>query len=355
MAEKKILAVFGATGQQGGSVIHQLLSTPPELLPNTSQFQLRALTHRSLPISSTSIPLEQWHQLTHSPRPGDTTTTIQVVPKVDFHNLSSLLPALENVHTAFVMTTPSFSPSLTNPQKKNADDREFLAAKNIASAALAQKVQTLIFSTLPNITDLSAGKYTSVTPFDDKARAESYIRSLHPQIKSAFLSLGFFMSNWLTQDFLSPKYDGGTNSWVMKLHVSGGTKIPLIDAGRDTGKFVAAILENLEKYTGKEGDEIAGVFSRYTGQRVRYEQVAEEEFREVGLRGLPESLKDVLVEGYKSLEEFGHVGADTEKLVEEGERLVEGSGLGKLVGLEEFLAKERYVLGEGPRAKQWGS
>ncbi|KAK4174788.1 hypothetical protein QBC36DRAFT_356425 [Triangularia setosa] len=373
MTQKKVLAVFGATGQQGGSVINQLLSTPAELLPNTSKFKLRALTHRSLPISSSTISLEQWHQLTNSPQPANTascTSTIQVVSKVDFHTASSLLPALENVHTAFVMTTPSFSPSLNSP-KNNSDDKEFLAVQNIVSAALSQKVNTIIFSTLPNITELSSGKYTSVTPFDDKARARSYIWSLQPQIRSAFVSLGFFMSNWLTQDFLAPKYDEETQSWVMRLHVCGQTGIPLIDAGRDTGKFVAAILESMDRRWGKEGDHgrgktvvaaegvytldgIAEAFSRHTKQRVRYEQVTEREFREESLKGFPESLKDVLVEGYKSLEEFGHVGTETEASVEEGKKLVRECGLGGLVSLEEFLAKERYVLGEGSKSKQWG-
>ncbi|KAK4201157.1 hypothetical protein QBC40DRAFT_324947 [Triangularia verruculosa] len=373
MTDRKLLAVFGATGQQGGSVINQLLSTPIDSLPHASQFQLRALTSRSLPISSLTIPLDQWHQFTNSSQPTTTnrTSTIQVVTNVDFHTPSTLVPALENVHTAFVMTTPSFSPSLHTP-KNNSDDKEFLAVQNIASAALAQKVDTIIFSTLPSITELSAGKYISVTPFDDKARAEAHLRSLHPQIKSAFVSLGFFMSNWLTQDFLAPKYDEETKGWVMRLHVSGQTKVPLIDAGRDTGKFVAAIMENVERWAeegeggGKgrtvlaaEGlytlDEIADAFSRHTGERVRYEQVSEREVREVGLRGFPESLKDVLVEGYAALEEFGHAGTETEVSVEEGKKLVRECGLGELVTLEEFLAKEGFALGEGSKSKQWGS
>ncbi|KAK4666323.1 hypothetical protein QC763_404910 [Podospora pseudopauciseta] len=370
MTEKKILAVFGATGQQGGSVINQLVSEPAASLPNISQFHLRALTSRSLPISSASpIQLEQWYRLigsspdtdTDNNTTNNTTNTIQVTPQVDFHTPSTLLPALKDVHTAFIMTTPSFTPVTSDDPNSS---KEFLAVQNILSAALAQKVDTVLFSTLPNITELSSGKYTHVTPFDDKARAEAYIRSLHPQIKSAFLSLGFFMSNWLTQGFLAPRYDEDTDSWVMRLHVAGGTGIPLVDAGRDTGKFVAAILERGVDGTGEavlaaEGvyalDGIAEVFSRHTGQRVRYEQVTVEEFRETGLKGFPESLKDVLVEGYSALEEFGHAGKETGALVEEGKRLVRECGLGELVSLEEFLKKEGYVLGKGPRSKQWGS
>ncbi|KAK0670177.1 hypothetical protein QBC41DRAFT_345690 [Cercophora samala] len=365
MTEKKILAVFGATGQQGGSVINQLVSEPAASLPNTSQFQLRALTSRSLPVSSAPIPLEEWHRLTGSCSSdsdnNNNNTMIQVIPQVDFHTPSSLLPALQNVHTAFIMTTPSFAPASdgNNPSK------EVLAVQNIVSAALAQKVDTLLFSTLPSITELSSGKYTRVTPFDDKARAEAHIRSLHPRIKSAFLSLGFFMSNWLTQPFLAPRYEADTNGWVMRLHVRAGTGIPLIDAKRDTGKVVAAILERQGGVAGGETvlaaegvytlDEIAEAFSRHTGEKVRYEQVTEEVFREEGLRGFPESLKDVLVEGYKALEEFGHAGAETEALVEEGKRLVRECGLGELVSLEEFLEKEGYALGEGSKSKQWGS
>lgn len=76
-----------------------------------------------------------------------------------------------------------------------------------------------------------------------------------------------------------------------------------------------------------------------------------EEFREMGLKGFLESLKDVLVEGYLVLEEFGYVGKEMGVLVEEGKRLVRECGLGELVSLEEFLKKEGYVLGEGFRLK----
>lgn len=68
-------------------------------------------------------------------------------------------------------TVPSFDP-------ENALEIEYSHAKTVADTAVKKGVQYLIFSTLPSVRNISGGKYVNVTPFDAKAKAEQYIRSL---------------------------------------------------------------------------------------------------------------------------------------------------------------------------------
>ncbi|KAH7370774.1 hypothetical protein BKA65DRAFT_532344 [Rhexocercosporidium sp. MPI-PUGE-AT-0058] len=308
----KILAVFGATGQQGGSIINFVLNNPSL----SSQFSIRAIT-----------------------RDVNSAKAKQLSPKVtliqgDVTDSASLIPALEGVHTVFAMTTPSFGPL--------AVETEFAAGKAIADACLASKVSYLIFSTLPSITALSGGKYTKVTPFDAKAQIETYIRSL--PIKSAFFAGGFFMENFHAQPFLNPiKKDDGT--YVLARPASPKTLLPYLDATRDAGKFIGAILAEPERFEGKtvhaaEGlysfEDIAAILERTSGKKVVFEQIGREAFEE----GLPPFIAGLFADGICGLDEFGYFGKETEQLVRVGREGVKG----ELRGLEEFLKESPVVL-----------
>ena len=63
----------------------------------------------------------------------------------------------------------------------------------MAHAAVAEGVDLLIWSSLPNVTKMTEGKLTGVKPFDSKAEVETYIRGL--PIKSAFYMPAFYMQN----------------------------------------------------------------------------------------------------------------------------------------------------------------
>lgn len=215
----KVLAVFGATGLQGGSLINYILSDA-EL---SSWYKIRAITRD--PESAAAKHLKDKH--------------VDVVHG-DMSDAASIRNALTGADTVFAMTTPSFGPSAV------AD--EYNIAKTLADAAVSVGVNYLIFSTLPGPREISKGKYTAVTPFDAKANAEKYIRTL--PIKSAFYSPAFFMENFHTQPFLGPKKqpDG---TWLLERPTSPHTTWAYINAGEDTGKFVGAILAEPDKYVGQ--------------------------------------------------------------------------------------------------------
>ncbi|KAJ5493858.1 hypothetical protein N7463_009945 [Penicillium fimorum] len=309
----KTLAIFGATGQQGSSVLNYVLNDP-EL---SQQYKIRAITR-----DSTSEKAQQLKEK------GD----IEVVDG-DVTDPASLAKALSGVHTVFAMTTPDISPDAFNVEVGNAN--------RIADTAVEQGVDYFIWSTLPSIRDLSNGKYTSVVPFDAKAAAEDYIRTL--PIKSAFVSLGSFMENLQAQTFLAPT-QAADGTYVLTRHTSPKAQFPLIDAVGDTGKFVGAILAEPEKFQGKRlhcatklytVEEIAALLSKSSGKTIVFKQISTEEFK----AGLP-FFQDVFAEGFSFMDDYGYFGPGSEELVAEAAAVARG----KLSTFEEYLERHPFQL-----------
>lgn len=316
MPDKKRLAVLGATGHQGGSVIRNVLADPNI----SSQYTLRAITRD--PSSTKAQALA--------------TFDLEVV-QADVGDAASLAQAFQDVTFLFIATVPSFGP--------NAVQDEVDTIKHIADTAVAAKVEYIIFSTLPHVSSLSAGKYTAITPFDAKALGEEYIRSL-PGVKSAFFAGGYFMENFAEQPFLAPrKSDKGDGTYVLQRNVPGWVKLPYINASEDAGKFVNAILASPAQYEGKvfcaaDGlytlEEIAGIIGRTSKKEVRFEEVSDEEFG----KQMP-FMADVFVQGYRYKKEFGgYFGEGTDEKVKWAKEQVGST----LMGLEEYLEKHPVAL-----------
>ncbi|CAJ2504338.1 Uu.00g117320.m01.CDS01 [Anthostomella pinea] len=282
-----LLVVFGATGQQGGSVITNVLNDP-EL---SEQFKIRAIT-RDVNSDKSELLKKQ---------------NVQVI-QGDVTDRASLEAALTGAHTVFAMTTSVFS---ANPVED-----EYNNGKTIADVAVSKSAQYLIWSTLPYVSEISSGKYTKITPFDAKAKVERYIRGL-PGIKSAFFAEGYFMENFAPQPFLAPK-KAADGTWVLARHVFAE---PDKYEGR---KFCAAeALYTLE--------EIAAILTRATGQTVVYKQVPVEEWR-ASLQ-LPPAFAELFVEAYECGEEIGYFGPGTEELV----AWAAANARGRLTTVEEHL------------------
>ena len=278
----KVLAVFGAAGRQGGAVIDYVLNDA-EL---SQEYKIRAITRDAA--SKNAKQLEE---------------KVEVV-QADVRNRASLEIALTGAHTVFAMTTPSFG--------LNALEIEYNSGKMIADVAVEKFVQYIIFSTLPAATEISGGKYTKITPFDAKAKAQQYIQGL--PIKSVFYSPAFFMENFQSPNFQAPqKSTDGT--WVLARHMSPKTQSHYIDAGGDTGKFIGAILAHPEKFDGKtvcaasalySWEEVAAIMSEVTGRTIVYKQISLEEFKN------NTSIEpDMIAEGFSYDEEFGYWGPDS--------------------------------------------
>ncbi|KAF8850429.1 NAD(P)-binding protein [Acephala macrosclerotiorum] len=315
----KILAIFGATGVQGGSLINYVLNDP-EL---SQKYKIRAITR--------DVNSEKAKQLKEK---------VEVV-QGDVLNRSSLETALTGTHTIFAMTMPSFGPDGTGV--------EYNSGKNIADVAVGKGARYIIWSTLPPVEEISGGKFTKIHPFDVKAKVEKYIRGL--DIKSAFYSPGSFMQNFQSQTFLAPR-QAADGTWVMSRHNSPKSLIPLIDARGDTGKFVGAILAEPEKHEGKtlcaaEGfytlEEVCAMLSKSAGKTIVYKQISVEEFREnlpFGTDPVSVDLTNIFVEGLSYYEEFGYWAPDSKELV----AWAVENARGKLTTFEEFLEAHPFQL-----------
>ncbi len=313
----KLLAIFGATGQQGGSIVDFVLNDP--LL--SKEYTVRGITRDPSSPSAQSLKAKN----------------VQVVSG-DVTDPSSLTTALKDAHTVFALTAPSFGP--------DSRAREFATGKAIADAAVANGASYIILSTLPNVTALSNNKYTKVTSFDAKADVEAYIRTL-PSIKSAFFAPGSFMQNF--QSIMAPRPattstgTPGDCEFVVARHVSPETQLPLIDTVGDTGKFVGAILADPDKYEGKTFcaatklyslADMCRIMSEKSGKTVKYVQLSKEKFREA-LTGQVGNYADSLIEMMSYQQDFGYYGPKTEELVAWAVK----NARGKVTTFEEYLEK----------------
>ncbi|CAK1366987.1 NmrA-like family domain-containing protein 1 [Cercospora beticola] len=311
----KLLAVFGATGNQGSSIIN-FVSNDPEL---SKQYRIRAITRDVSSPKAKALP-----------------SSIEIVA-ADTSDPASITSALKDVHTVFLMSTPAFGP--------NALSSEFQTIKTTIDIALTAGVQYVIFSTLPPVSQISSGKYTLVTPFDAKAKAEEYIRSLPPdKISSAFYCPGSFMENFLQPAAVGIRKLENEEKWVMERHVSPKTQLPLIAAVEDTGKFVGTILAEPEKFKGKtlramekwySLEEIVEKISEVTGKKLEY--------RQVELRGKVEQMgfwEGMFVEYFGYLEYFGYFGPGQDEELEWSR----GMARGELMDFEEWLKGKEIVL-----------
>lgn len=78
---------------------------------------------------------------------------------------------------------------------------EVAQGKAIADAAIAAGATQLIWSSLPSIERMTAGRISGAKHFESKAEVEAYIRTL--DIKSMFFMTAWFMQNQL--GFMRPR------------------------------------------------------------------------------------------------------------------------------------------------------
>jgi uncharacterized protein YbjT (DUF2867 family) len=252
-------------------------------------------------------------------------------------NRVSFETALTGTHTVFVMRTPSFGPGGLKV--------EYNSAKTIAAVTVEKGAEYIIFSTLPPAKEISGGKYSKITPFDAKAKAEQNIRGL--PIKSAFYSGGSFMENFQSHSLAPREAPDGT--WTMARHTSPKTQYPLTTAIEDTGKFVGAILAKPNKYEGKtfcaatalySFEEVAAIISKTTGKTVVYKQIPLENFQKSLSLKVPPEFADGIIEGFSYVEEFGYFGSDSKKLV----AWAAENARGRLSTFEEYLEEHPLQL-----------
>jgi len=277
----KVLAVFGATGQQGGSVASYVAK---EL---SSQYKVRAITRD--PSKPAALKLKD--------------LGIEVVAG-DITDEASLELALKGADTVFAMT--SFN--------MDGEGDEFRDGKAIADTAVKVGAKYFIWSTLPPVTKLSNGELIHVEHFDNKAKVEEYIRTL--PIKSSFYAPGFFLQNF--QGILKPQ--PAENGYAIINIMNPKVILPCIDIVSDTGKYIGEILLKPDAYVGKtlygalgyySLEDISKIISKVSKEDVGYAQIPEAAYRSF----LPPPIANDLVEMFTWFEKFVYYGSQSKELV----------------------------------------
>lgn len=298
---KKIIAIVGATGNQGGSVARTFLTLP--------EWHVRCLSRN--PSSQASQALAS--------------LGAEIV-QADMDSESSLLSAFDGVHAIFLNTDfwATYGPQMTaqmedpNPDVHSASvvalEREVSHGKNAARAA--SKVPTLerlVYSALGAMKKLSHGKFVHSYHWESKAAIVDFIQNEMPELakKTSEIYLGAYTTNPLIQPRLDP--DSGKYTFIGALQPE--SRIPIIDPTTSTGPFVRALIETepagtrLLAYNSYPSmKEIVDIWCKATGKEATMQVVT--------LQHMHEMLKIPMevLDGVGFIDEFGYSGED--KLVE---------------------------------------
>jgi uncharacterized protein YbjT (DUF2867 family) len=170
---KKIIAVVGATGQQGGAVVRALKAQ--------GQYKVRALTRN----------------------PDKHRDLADEVVAADLDRPETLAAALKGAYGVFLVT---------NAWEKGAGEIQQAAA--VVRAAKDAGVKHLIWSTLPDVEAISGGKF-HVPHFTDKAKVDRIVRDAGFQYHS-FVMAPFYYQNLLGA--MAPqKQADGSLGWALPI------------------------------------------------------------------------------------------------------------------------------------------
>jgi uncharacterized protein YbjT (DUF2867 family) len=268
MSDKKIIAVVGATGAQGGGLARAILND------KESGFTVRAL--------SRDVQGEKAKELA--------ALGAEVVA-ADVDDLESLKKAFAGAHAAFCVT---FFWAHLSAEKEKAE------AAALAQAAKAAGVKHVIWSTLEDTRKLVPlsdnrmptllGEY-KVPHFDAKGESDRLFRDLG--VPTTCLLTSFYWDNFIFFG-LGPKK--GPDGVLAITFPMGDKKLPGI-AAEDIGKCAYGVFKRGSEFVGKTvgiagehltGAQMATAFTRALGQEVRYNDVPPEVYRGFGFPGADE-------------------------------------------------------------------
>jgi len=175
-------------------------------------------------------------------------------------------------------------------------DKEFTIAKAVVDHAVSADTRHFIYSTLEGCSR-DTGGVLSVPFFDNKVRIEEYIKvrvgfvpvgapdapssfALLPAFTASFVKYGTYMENFLDGHTKLKRGAGGEYMFAYPLGVACGlTLVPVTDVGAVVARMFAEPQRSAGRAVGLAGDhltgeEMAAVFSRVTGERAVFEDVA---------------------------------------------------------------------------------
>jgi len=267
MADKKVIAVVGATGTQGGGLCRAILADPH------GGFAVRAITRD---------PSKEQAKVLAS-QGAD-------VVQANLDDVESLKKAFSGAYGVYCVT---------NFWEHFSGEKEKTQAKNMADAAKAAGVKHVVWSTLEDTRKLMEPsdkrmpflqeKYR-VPHFDAKAESDAYFSGL----PVTYLVTSFYWDNLYMFGLAPKKGDDGVYSWTFPM---GNSKLAGI-AAEDIGKVAYGIFKAGPEYIGKTVgitgenltvNEMGEKLSKGLGiGKVKYNAVEADVYRGFGFPGADE-------------------------------------------------------------------
>ncbi|KAJ7619286.1 NAD(P)-binding protein [Roridomyces roridus] len=277
-----LVAVVGATGIQGGSVVKALEESD-------KAYRIRAFT-----------------------RDGSKPTAQALASRgVEVVNVSLVLENKDKVFEAFQGAKMAFL--VTNFWEHADPGRETAEAKQLIDAAIAGGAERIVWSGLPSYDKLSGGKYPHVYHFDSKAAASDYARQIGAPVVD-IQAAGYGLNNPMLRP--AKLADG---SLALQWCVAPTALFPVIDAANDYGLYVRQVFELPVFPSGSEVrtagelitvEDLARQIGEITGKQVAFKQITGEEFGgRIQALGVPSHLAEDLKECFLSVAEYGYYGA----------------------------------------------
>ena len=312
MADKKVIAVVGSTGSQGGGLVQAILSDP------NGGFAARAVTRDPSKDKAKALAAKGAE-----------------VVAANLDDVESLKKAFAGAYGVY---------GVTNFWEHFSGEKEKAQAKNIADAARAAGVKHVIWSTLEDTRKLMTAddkrmpmlqeKYR-VPHFDAKAEANAYFQGL----PATYLVTSFYWDNLYLFGLAPKKDDKGVYSWTFPM---GNAKLAGI-AAEDIGKVAYGIFKAGEQYVGKT----VGI----AGENLTIKEIGEKLSKGLGIGPVtynaPEP-NDYRAYGFQGADEYGNmfqVYRDFEKEVL-GARSIETTRAlnPQLQNFDQWLAKNKAKI-----------
>jgi uncharacterized protein YbjT (DUF2867 family) len=171
--DKKLIAVFGATGQQGGGVVHSLQAG--------GKFKVRALTRT----------------------PGKHRDLADEVVEADLNRPETLQAAFKGAHGVFLVTN-----------FREIGIGELKQATAAVRAAKDAGVKHFIWSTLPNVEAISGGKF-DVPHFTGKAKIDRIVKEAGFPHHTFVIAPGYYQN--FVGSLAPQKQADGSVGWALPL------------------------------------------------------------------------------------------------------------------------------------------
>ena len=265
MTEKKIIAIIGATGAQGGGLARAILND------KNGGFTVRAIT-RNINSEKAKALAEQGAE----------------VVSANLDDLDSLIKAFNGAYGVYCVT---------NFWEHLSPEKEIEQAHNMAKAAKAAGVKHAIWSTLDdtrkfvplsdNRMPTLMGKY-KVPHFDGKGESDHFFKD--EGVPVTILETVLYWDNFIYFGMGPKKGPDGKLGITLPM---GDKRLSGI-AAEDIGKCAYGIFKSGSEYIGKtvgiagehlKVSDIAKIFSKILGKEVYYNDISPDIYRKFGFPG----------------------------------------------------------------------